>query len=490
MTATAPHPELLELPEAMRREVFLPYQKAWILDQARIAVFEKSRRIGADWTEAFRAVRDRISGARSNDYWYSSADESAAREFMLYVQMWLTELYGGVFEILEEDKLFDDDKVRVFTIEAPEVNGARPRITAMTSSPRTFRSKGGDVTLSELAHHDDPVGMWKSAWPCTTWGGQLRVISTHNGEGSILDKLVQMALRHEDPATHGTPKPNDVRSSLHRVTIDDAIRDGLCERINEVTGDDLSREAFREELRRGCLTEENWQEEYLCVPSKSRGSYFPYDLISPCVSDRDARERESVTDFLADVELHAKDATAIWVGADIGRVRDLFVLWALAEFPGVKTTAGLLAFTGRPFREMAAALDMTMRLRLPGGTRVVRACVDATGIGMHLAEELAAKHPGRVEEVTYTAALKTEIFTRLHASFEDRSVSIPDDDIVHLDLHSVRKSVTASGAVRFDAAQGDHGHADRANALALAVHAAAAPRPAMGFAKMPRGAWA
>lgn len=472
-----------------RPAVFLEYQQDWILDDAKIATVQKSRRVGMDWAEAFRAVRDRMSGDRTNDYWYSSADESAAREFMVYVQMWAKDLYGAVFEVIEEEQLHDSDSFKVFVVTLPEVDGRRPRITAMTSNPRAFRSKGGDVTLSELAFHNDPIGMWKAAFPCTTWGGRLRVISTHNGEDSILNKLVQMSLRHSDPDDHGQPKTNDVASSLHTVTIDDAIEQGLVERINQVTGEEHTRESFRAHLRQGCLTEENWQEEFLCVPAKSKGSYFPYELLSPCSSADDAVETDNLALLIEEIENLAGEATALWVGVDVGRRHDRFVIWVLGEFGGVWRTVGLLVWDKRPFSEMESAINTVMSIRLPSGVAVTRACIDSTGIGMHLAENATTKWPGRCEAVNFTLAVKTELFTRLHAALEDREVTIPDDDIVHLDLHSVRKTVTAAGNVRFDASQGEHGHADRATGLALAVHAAAAPRSQMRTARTPRGTW-
>ena len=37
--------------------VLLPYQQRWVLDESTVSVWEKSRRIGASYAEALKAVR-------------------------------------------------------------------------------------------------------------------------------------------------------------------------------------------------------------------------------------------------------------------------------------------------------------------------------------------------------------------------------------------------------------------------------------------------
>ncbi|MEM8493900.1 MAG: hypothetical protein AAF663_00760 [Planctomycetota bacterium] len=129
----------------------------------------------------------RLTKQRRSHYWFSSADESAAFEFADYCRFWLKTV-GTVVEIVVEDVRDDltgrDAKAFVIT-----VNGFR--ITAMSSNPRRFRSKGGDVCLDEFAFHDDPRKMWAAAYPSITWGDSIRVLSTHNGEGSEFHKKIK-----------------------------------------------------------------------------------------------------------------------------------------------------------------------------------------------------------------------------------------------------------------------------------------------------------
>ncbi len=97
------------------------------------------------------------------DYWFSSADESSALEFSIYCQQWchlLDVAYEASTLELEDEKGF---KYNNYVIEFP--NGSR--INCMTSNPRRFRSKGGDICLDEFAWHDDPGMMYDAAspWP-------------------------------------------------------------------------------------------------------------------------------------------------------------------------------------------------------------------------------------------------------------------------------------------------------------------------------------
>jgi phage FluMu gp28-like protein len=93
------------------------------------------------------------------------------------------------------------------------------KIVALSSRPSNLRGKQGRAVIDEAAYHDDLPALLKAALAFTMWGGAVRIISTHNGAGNPFNELV-----------------NDVRAgrkpfSLHRITIDDAITDGLYNRI-------------------------------------------------------------------------------------------------------------------------------------------------------------------------------------------------------------------------------------------------------------------
>ncbi len=84
----------------------------------------------------------------------------------------------------------------------------------------------------------------------------------------------------------------------------------------------------------------------------------------------------------------------------------------------------------------------------------------------------------RVEAVTFTTAVKASLAGGLRVAVEDGRIRIPADDAIRNDWHSVERSVTSGGHVRFEASRGTGSHADRFWAAALAVHAAASSTPA------------
>jgi len=100
-----------------------------------------------------------------------------------------------------------------------------------------------------------------------------------------------------------------------------------------------------------------------------------------------------------------------------------------------------------------------------------RACLDATGMGLQLAERAAERFGWKIEALTFTAALKEELAFGLRADFEDRRLRIVTSDALRADLRGVRKEITASGNLRFRG-ESEDSHCDRFWAKALRQHAA------------------
>ena len=140
----------------------------WLEDNSKVKIWEKSRRIGATYVQSYEDVRDCVY-KRVPAVWFSSADESAAREYIDYCEQWAklfdtaTKSYGEVIIDVEKD-------IKAYVIEFK--NGCK--INALSSNPKGFRSKGGKVVLDEFAFHKNAMELWKAARPCITWGYPLR----------------------------------------------------------------------------------------------------------------------------------------------------------------------------------------------------------------------------------------------------------------------------------------------------------------------------
>jgi phage FluMu gp28-like protein len=156
---------------------------------------------------------------------------------------------------------------------------------------------------------------------------------------------------------------------------------------------------------------------------------------------------------------------------DIARRRHLSVIWGIERLGHGLYTRIYKVLEKAPFRHQREALFEILK-----HPKMRRACIDATGLGMQLAEEAQEKFGRyRVEAITFTGPVKDDLASTMIPYFEDIALFVPDDPLIREDLHSVRKVTTAAGNVRFDVAKTEEEevHADRFWALALAVHAAA-----------------
>ena len=130
-------------------------------------------------------------------------------------------------------------------------------------------------------------------------------------------------------------------------------------------------------------------------------------------------------------------------------------------------------FTNTPFAEqLAFARELLSLLREDGRPLVRRAAIDATGMGAPLAEALAREFSPRVEPVVFTPAVKEDLAFRTKRRMEARLSLLPDTREIRQAFSAVKKIVTPSGNLRFDAERTDAGHADEFWAKALADLAA------------------
>lgn len=418
---------------------FLPYQRRWVEDTSPIKISEKSRRIGMTYVQSWEDVHDVVLGLQKV-VWFSSADESAAREYILYCAQWARALDIVVRSM--GDVVIDRERdVKAMSIEF--ANGGR--INALSSNPRQFRSKGGKVVLDEFAWHDDQTGMWAAARPVITWGYPLRILSTHNGSSSLFNQFIQRIRKGESDW------------SLHSVSIHQAVAEGLLDKIEGRPTTEEERAAWINRLHIDCASEDTWQQEYCCQPTDEASAFLPYDLIRSCEDD---------------ATLHAGTQVLsgdLYLGYDVGRKKDLAVLWLAEMLGSVLYTRHIIVMERMPFREQRETLYTWLR-----HPRLRRACIDATGLGMQLAEEAVDQFGRfRIEAVTFSGPVKEDLSYRLRSRMEDRRFIIPADPLVRESFHAVRKITTTAGNIRFDAAANDRiGHADRYWAATLAVHAA------------------
>jgi len=454
-----PHGKAKNIPK-QPKALMLPYQRDWVLDEARIKLMQKSRQIGISWASAYRCVRSTSKKGRQYDTWCSSRDDIQARLLLEDCKD-----FSNILKVAAEDlgeKIYNDDAGKPYTsYDIRYANGKA--IHSMSSNPDAQAGKRGSRLLDEFALHPDPRKLYAIAYPGITWGGQLEMVSTHRGTHNFFNGLVE-------EVTHGE---NKKKISLHTVTLQDALDQGflykLQEKLRRATDDDERLEMDEAEyfnyIKDGCADQETFDQEYMCLPSDDATAFLPFEWIDRA-KFRVTEEWE--TDLLDCVN-------PLYIGMDIGREHDLTVIWVLEKVGEFYFTRRCIELYKTPFREQERILyDL---LQLP---QLRRACVDASGIGAQLAENAHRRFGSKVEEIKFTAPVKEELAYPLRTVFEDAAIRIPPDPKgkIAADLRAIKKETTASGNVRFTADRGKNGHSDRFWALALALHAAKTYKPA------------
>lgn len=431
---------------------------------------EKSRRVGFTYATSYRAVQKCLRRPRGFTQWVSSRDLLTAKEFVTdYVAKWARAANVVATGLAGDDARVIDAERGITALVVSFETGNR--IMSLSSTPEAFAGKGGDVLLDEADLHEDSGTLIDMALPCTTWGGQLEVISAYRVDGSPSSPFARLVA--------DAKAANPMGWRLHRVTIEDAVAQGFVEKLGEVTGRTLERAEWLAGMRARCRTEAAWLSQYLCMPQDDGGALLPYGLIAACELDALAPA------VRADLPALGADCGPLYLGADIGRKHDLTVFWLVERIGDVYWTRWVCELAKTLYREQLATLETALRL-----PRLVRCCIDASGIGAMLAEEAQLRYGQyRVEQVQFTAPVKMELGMPLLAAFQDRAVRIPAVPAIREDLHKTRRTVTAAGNVRLEADSDEAGHADRFWALALALHAGSGASGPVAFerAAMLRG---
>lgn len=447
-TEAAPAIEPEILPAALsgmaQSRILLGYQRRAIdlANSTALAVIEKSRRIGLTWALAARAVlragRSKAAGGR-NAY-YMGYDHEMAREFIATCGMWAKAFKiaaDAATEILIED---EDGDVKAFRI----VFASGFSVIALPSVPRALRGRQGDVIIDEAAFHKDLAEVLKAALALLMWGGSVVVVSTHNGTANPFNALLDEI------------KSGDRRGGRLTITLADALDDGLYERICLVSGQTPTPEGkieWEREIR--ATYGDAASEELDCIPLPGGGAWLSPEMIAACEHPEAGKPQ------------HYQNGP-VFIGRDVARRRDLSVMWAFEQVGPTLVLRERVEMRGKSFAEQDREFD-----RMMGAYRVVRACVDQTGMGEKVVEDLQAKWGSVVEGVIFSGPRKLDIATAMKDRFERGLIQIQGDPAIRADLKSVRQSAGPSGAPRLAEDGSSDAHADRFWACALACAAAA-----------------
>lgn len=304
-------------------------------------------------------------------------------------------------------------------------NGSR--IIALPANPNTARGYTANLILDEFAIHRDGGAIWQALYPSITnplrRELKIRVMSTPKGLGNMFHQLWMK---------EGWSK--------HRTTIYDAIAGGL--KINP------------EELRAQCADEDSWRQEFNCEFIDTARTAFSYEVLAACESE------EASLDW----PVGYKAAGPVYCGIDVGSISDPTVCVSFEKLGGRMIMRERLVIKRTELSDQDDFLDIAIR-------RATRCGIDASGIGLDLAQRLARKHGGKVTKQVTTAPWKRQAFARLQHRFNDKGIAIPASREIREDFHAYEVSGAAEQA-RYTAPRTEDGHSDTASATAHAFDVA------------------
>lgn len=468
--------------------VFLGYQQKWFLDDSGVVIGQKSRRTGITWAEAGRNVINAAKPKKRHgrNTFYVGSKQEMALEYIAAVALFARAFNKLAKADVYEQTFWDSEKKEEILTYMVRFPRSGFKIQALSSRPSNLRGLQGDVVIDEAAFHEGLRELLKAALAMRMWGCRVRIISTHNGVDNYFNELIQEVLAGRKDY------------SLHTITIDDAIADGLYKRICYVTDQVWSPEAqvvWRESLYRDAPTREDADEEYGCVPKKSGGAYIPHALIElamvrgiPILTFEAPEDFLSRAAWLRESEINAwceehlkplltalNERSRYSFGEDFARRGDLTCFTVLEITEDLqKREAFRVELRNMPYEQQ----KQIMLYILERIARLIGAAFDATGNGGFLAEAALERFgPELVDCVMLSAKWYGEWMPKLKAEFEDQNIFVARHQTTLDDLRHIK---VTNGIPQIDKGRtkdenattaGSRRHGDFAVALCMANRA-------------------
>ncbi len=426
MSATPDTPEtLLQL---------YPYQRRYLHDTSRLAIAMFARQTGKTFTSCAAITRDvaqaEAEGRRTRWVILSRGERQAKEAMLEHVQPQaraLMRLYQGIRPTEpEEVEVRDDDDPRIVYrgLETEWPSGSR--VTALPANPSTARGFSANVLLDEFAFHQDSSAIWRALYPVISKPGLvLRVVSTPNGKQNMFYRLWHAG----EPWSH------------HHCTLGEAVAQGL--------------DRDEDELRRGAADDLLCRQEFDLEFLDEAGQWLSLEDLGVCENE-----------LAGQPEHYAGGPT--WIGVDIARRRDLYVVVALEQVGPELWLREIEAHRDLPFVDQDRILDRMVERYDP-----VRIAMDQTGMGERSVEEAQRRHGAlRVEGVLLTSPRRLDVATALRQAVQDHALRIPPDPLLRDDLYAIKAQSSATGAPRLVDEGDTDGHSDRFWAIALATASA------------------
>ena len=274
----------------------------------------------------FRHALNLGFGTRSSDTWVTSTDQTQAGLLVEDV-IWCADLFqlGG----------FGDRLIKSVSQDCVLFSNGN-RLHSLSSNPNAQAGKRGNRVIDEFALHEQQEKLLAIAMPGTDWSGDVEIFSTPRGTDKEFHRLM-MEIEHND---------NPRGFSYYKYTLQNFLDEGglykiQCALPHNHHVQQMDEAQYFDYKRRECGNEETFNQEYMCISTEEATAFLSYDLITAAEYQPQTGSSEAPTHSLTDSPTHAASASCwscdpsllskdseLYIGVDIGRDKDLTVIWS------------------------------------------------------------------------------------------------------------------------------------------------------------------
>lgn len=451
-----------EIPEGFNpldEGILMLHQRTAVAIAASIVCIPKGRRTGMTFCvmlDKTLVAAARKSAGGDNVYYIGDTKEKGLEaigyvaKFSRIIAQAQGQGVSGVEEFLFEDQDEDGKTKHITAYRIRFASGFQ--VCALSSRPANIRGLQGHVVIDEAAFHPDVQGVLDAATALLIWGGKITVISSHNGEKNPFNQFCK-------DIEAGRYGPDAV---VMKVTFDDAVANGLYERVCMMKGTTPTKEGKAEwyaKIRNGYgVRKAAMREELDAIPRSGSGvslpgiwienaMVLPAERVLRLALDDDfvrktpAERTSFVDDWIRrylEPELQLLDQNLLHVSSqDYARHRDFSSWGAIAIAAGMRRRLALAVEMHKvPYAQQKQIAFYATR-QLP---RWSGAALDATGNGEAMAEEMADEFGhSRVHQIKLNRKWYGEWMPKLIQGFEDGVMDIPADPNIAADLRCIEE---------------------------------------------------
>jgi len=439
--------------------VLMLHQREVVKIHASIIAIPKGRRTGITFAVMLRKtlVAAASKAAGGDNVYYIGDTKEKGLEAIGYVAKFarvIARAQGEVSDI--EEFLFEDQDPE--TGKTKHISAYRIRfasgfqVCALSSRPANIRGLQGHVVIDEAAFHPDVQGVLDAATALLIWGGQITVISSQNGKNNPFAQFC----RDIEAGRYGED------AVVYTVTFDDAVANGLYERVCFMKGEvptaegkakwyakirnayGVRKAAMREELDAiprdgsGVCLPGVWIENAMTLPEdRVLRLALDDDFVTVPMPEREAYVADWIARYL-DPMLKRLDPRMRHVFShDYARHRDFSNWGAHAQTTGMRhRNEFILEMYKVPYAQQRQISWYAIE-RLPNRSG---GAMDAGGNGEPLAEETADRFGhSHVHQIKLTRQWYGLWMPKLIQSFEDGMIDIAADANTAQDLRAIEE---------------------------------------------------